>query len=92
MTQEQLEKERELFLRLKTAIANEIEQREADNLNKDDFTRYSPLYDKYYRVDEERAEEDAYEDAITDFIESIGNAAPKLYDVIWDIMQEMRLC
>lgn len=92
MTNEQLEKERELFLRLKTAIANEIEQREADNLNKDDFTRYSPLYDKYYRVDEDRAAEDAHEDAISDFIAAIDKAAPKLYDVVWDIMQEMRLC
>ena len=89
MTQE---KEHELFTALKAAITAEIESREAANLSKDDFTRYSPLYDKYYRIDEDRAAEDAHEDAISDFIDAIDKAAPKLYDVVWDIMQEMRLC
>ena len=90
--QEQLQKERELFLRLKTAIASEIEQRETDNLNKDDFMRYSPVSDRYFRIDEDRAAEDAREDAVSGFIDDIDHAAPKLYEVIWDIMQEMRIC
>ena len=89
MTQE---KEHELFTALKAAITAEYERRVDEYCENNPCTRLSCDEQRVYTISGEEQLEEAQEDSVQTLIQDIENHLPKLADVMWGIMGEMRLC
>ena len=85
-------KEHELMTALKVAITAELERRVDDYCDKNPCTRLSVDETRVYTISGEDQLEEAQEDSVQTLIQDIENHLPKLADVMWDIMQEMRIC
>lgn len=86
------EKEHELFVELKAAITAEYERRVDEYCEKNPRRRFDDLYNHEYTISGEALEEEAQEDSSQTLIQDIEHHLPKLADVMWKIMGEMKLC
>ena len=86
------EKEHELFVELRAAITAEYERRVDEYCEKNPCRRLDDLYNHEYTISAEDQLEEAQEDSSQTLIQDIENHLPKLADVMWKIMGEMKLC
>lgn len=86
------EKEHELMTALKVAITAELERRVDDYCDKNPCTRLSVDETRVYTISGEDLVEEAQEDAEQTFMDDMDKHFPELYEAIWDIMSEMRIC